>query len=447
MNVKVTLVKPPEHSLLNFGTFSLAVLAAAVRDIADITLVDATYYTMDTAVEETLKPTPSLVGITTMGTTSLNPAICLIKALRPHYTDPIVVGGHGAAMTPLPYLEAGADAVVCGEGEITFAEILQKGISDNIKGLALLRDGKLVKTPPQPLIEPLDLLREPARDLAGPPPDGIGLVETSRGCPYGCLFCEAARFYHQKWRPRSPAVVVSDIQSLVKEGAEVIHIVDDNFTASPKRALQICELLEKGVLPLFFFFSGRSDDLLKVPELIPALARAHFLRAGIGIETLEPELAHFIGKPISFQQHHRACTEMQKAGIFTMASLIMGLPGETEEMRNRCVELAVKVGVDSAQWIPFQPLPGTPLEKGSGDPEPWCVEAAAKATLEFRQHPTVIARLLEAAKQFTVRGMLARASLVKRLRGNLLDPEDAAFVAQELSRVDPELIGELDSEK
>ncbi len=438
--MRVTLVKPPEHSTLNFGTFSLAVLAAAVRDIADITLLDATYHDLDTAIKKTLETESHLVGVTTMGTTSLEPAIRFIQALRQCYTHPIVVGGHGAAMTPLPYLKAGADAVVCGEGEITFAEILQRGISENIKGLALLRNGNLVKTPPQPLIEPLDLLREPARDLAGPPPEGVGLVETSRGCPYGCLFCEATRFYYQKWRARSPEVVVSDIQKLVKTGAEVIHIVDDNFTASPKRALRICELLENGLLPLFFFFSGRSDDLLKIPELIPALARAHFYRAGIGIETLETELAHFIGKPISFQEHYRACTEMRKAGIFVMASFIMGLPGETEEMREQCVELAVKVGVDSAQWIPFQPLPGTPLEKASHEPEPWCVEASAKATLKFRQNKVVIARLLGEAKELTVQGMLARASLIKRMRENILDPESADFVARELEQIDPEMV-------
>jgi radical SAM superfamily enzyme YgiQ (UPF0313 family) len=441
--MNITLVKPPEHSLLNFGTFSLAVLAAAVRDIADITIVDATYYEMDKAAEKIVETNPDLVGITTMGTTSCIPATSLIQVLRSCYTNPIVVGGHGAAIRPLPYLKAGADAVVCGEGEITFREILLKGISDSVRGLALVRDGKLVKTPSQVLIEPLDLLREPARDLAGPPPDGIGLVETSRGCPYGCAFCEATRFYYQKWRPRSAEVVCSDIQNLVKKGAEVIHIVDDNFTADPKRALHICELLEKKMKPLFFLFSGRCDDLLKIPELIPALARAHFLRAGIGIETLEPELAHFIGKPISFEQHRHACTEMREAGIFTMASFIVGLPGETEDMRTQSVESAVRVGADSAQWVPFQPLPGTPLEKGDGSPEPWCVEAAAKTTYEFRRHPVVIARLVEAAHQPTVRGMLARASLVNRLKGNLLDPDDADRLLRELDRVDPGLAGEL----
>ncbi|MBU7027911.1 MAG: B12-binding domain-containing radical SAM protein [Theionarchaea archaeon] len=436
--MKVTLVKPPEQSTLNFGTFSLAVLAAAVRDSADITILDTTYLDLHASVKKTLETRPDVIGVTTMGLTSVEPTTHFVKALRnAGFSSPVIVGGHGATMSPLPLLDEGADAVVCGEGEKTFRELLQKGISDNIKGLAFLRNGHLVKTPPRPLINPLDLLPEPARDLAGPPPEGIALVETSRGCPYQCTFCEASQFYNGVWRSRSPDVVARDIQNLVENGAAIIHIVDDNFTVDPKRVLRICELLEKR--PLFFYFSARSDDLLTVPELINALARAHFLRVGIGIETLEPELAHLICKPILFEQHQRACTALRKAGIYTMASFITGLPGETDEMRRRCVDLAVKVGVDAAQFVPFQPLPGTPLEKGSGAPEPWAEEAAAQFTNEFRRHPVVASRLLKAARQFTVRGMLARATLAKWLKEGVLDSSHAELLTQELKKIDPGL--------
>ncbi|MBU7016109.1 MAG: B12-binding domain-containing radical SAM protein [Theionarchaea archaeon] len=438
--MRITLVKPPEQSNLNFGTFSLAVLAAAVRDIADITILDLTHK-KEEAVDMVLKMSPDLIGITTMGLASVAPSTRLVKAL--HDAEiPIIVGGHGATMTPQPLLEAGADAVVCGEGEVTFREVIEKGISPEIKGLAFLKNGQIVKTPPRPLIESLDTLKEPARDLAGPRPEGQGvaLLETSRGCPHNCIFCEATRFYHNVWRARSPKIVVHDIQTLVERGAQVIHIVDDNFTANPKRALKICELLDKGSLPLFFFFSARSDDLLRIPELIPALARSHFLRAGIGIETLEPELALYIDKPITFEQHQKVFTSLRKAGIFTMGSFIMGLPSETEEMRARSVDLAVKVGVDAAQFVPFQPLPGTPVEKGSGEPELWAQEAAHEATLQFRRHPVVVSRLLETSRQMTVQGILARVNLVKRLEENVLDPRDAERISQELKEIDPHIL-------
>jgi anaerobic magnesium-protoporphyrin IX monomethyl ester cyclase len=438
--MRVTLVKPPEESVLNFGTFSLAVLAAAVRDICCITIVDATFLDMATAVNKVLETRPDVIGVTTMGLTSVVPASQYIRELRKaNYYNPIIVGGHGATMSPRPLLEAGADAVVLGEGEETFRELISKGVSPTVNGLALLSKGTLTKTPSRPLIQDLDVLKEPARDLAGPPPEGVALVETSRGCPYNCIFCEASRFYNNVWRPRSPDIAVRDIQSLVEQGATIIHIVDDNFTADPRRVLRICELLEKGPLPLFFYFSARSDDLLNLPGLIPALARAHFLRAGIGIETLEPELAHVIGKPISREQHSRAVNTLRKVGIYTMASFITGLPGETEDMRNRCVELAVTVGVDAAQFVPFQPLPGTPLEKGSGEPESWAEEAAAQYTTDFRRHPAVIAQLLEAAPQTTVRGMLARAALAKWLKAGIIEA-DAEYITQELKKIDPSLL-------
>lgn len=438
--MRVTLVKPPEESALNFGTFSLAVLAAAVREWCDVTILDLTDFDVDTAVAQTLKTNPDVIGVTTMGLTSVEPSSVFVKALRNKgFSHVLVVGGHGATMTPYLLLKAGADAVVLGEGEVTFQEILKKGISDTVKGLAFLRDNTVIKTPPRPLISNLDRLKEPARDLAGPPPEGVALVETSRGCPYQCIFCEASQFYNGVWRSRSPEVVAFDIQNLVEKGATIIHIVDDNFTVNPQRVIQICELLEKGPLPLFFYFSARSDDLLRTPELIPALARAHFLRAGIGIETLEPELAHFIGKPIPLEQHQRACHTLQKAGVFTMASFITGLPGETEDMQNRCVDLAVKTGADAAQFVPFQPLPGTPLEKGSGEPEPWAEKAAAYFTNEYRRHPVVISQLLEAAHKTTVRGMLARATLAKWVKNNVFDPLRAECIMKELKKIDPGL--------
>jgi anaerobic magnesium-protoporphyrin IX monomethyl ester cyclase len=440
MGLKVTLVKPPEESRLNFGTFSLAVLAAAVGDLAEITILDLTYYQVAEAVSAVFKTNPDIIGITTMGVTSVEPSAVFVKALRKAgITCALLVGGHGATMLPHPVLEAGANAVVCGEGEETFAEILKKGISDSVKGLAFLRKDSVVKTPSRPLIQPLDSLLEPARDLQGPPPEGVALVETSRGCPYQCLFCEASRFYNGVWRSRSPEVVAADIQKLVERGAAIIHIVDDNFTVDPHRVIKICELLEQGPLPLFFYFSARTDDLMRDSRLIPALARAHFLRAGVGIETLEPDLAHYIGKPISFEDHKRACDALRKAGIFTMASFITGLPGETEEIRERCVDLAVDVGADAAQFVPFQPLPGTPLEKGRGDPEPWAEEAAAVYTNQFRQHPLVIERLLEAATLYTVRGMLTRTTLAKWVNEGIIRGPRAKYITSELKGIDPGL--------
>jgi hypothetical protein len=53
--MRVTLIKPPEYSMLNFGSFSLAVIAASISDIAEIRIVDATDLDTDEAVKLAMK--------------------------------------------------------------------------------------------------------------------------------------------------------------------------------------------------------------------------------------------------------------------------------------------------------------------------------------------------------------------------------------------------------
>lgn len=412
--LRVALVKPPEQSKMDFGTFSLEVLAAEVIDIAAVDILDATGLSIEKATFEITRRKPDFIGITAMGLRSVEPVCASIKAIRKaNFRGKIIVGGHGASMSPHIILENGADCVVYGEGESTFREILQLGISQKTRGIYLLKDGHLIKTPQRDFIN-LEDVKEPARNLVSQRTDGFFLLETSRGCPHKCSFCESSRFYSCNWRERSPSTVVKDIHKLLEIGAMVIQLSDDNFTADPKRAKEICKLLKNGPLPLFFIFSARSDDLIRDPELIPALAESNFLRVTIGVETLIPEIAKFVGKNISFNQHKQAFDLLRKAEIFSMASYIVGLPGETEEMRKTYVELATKLS-DSATFLPFQPLPGTPMFKGNAEPEEWAKEYSLKLNMEFSHHPVSNRRLMLAAKKKTVRGMLARAILKNRI--------------------------------
>jgi radical SAM superfamily enzyme YgiQ (UPF0313 family) len=262
----------------------------------------------------------------------------------------------------------------------------------------------------------------PAKKWISTPKDGLYLLETSRGCPHRCRFCETSSFFRSTWRSRSPEKVVKDIETLVDRGALIIQLTDDNFTASPKRAIKICNELENRNLPLFFVFSARSDDLLSNPELIPSLAKANFLRAAIGVETPDEKISQQIGKGISLEQHKLAFAGLRKAGIYTVASFIVGLPGETEQTRKNYVNIACELA-DSATFVPFLPLPGIEMDDGSGSvkPQPWSVECAAKLTRQFRQNPTNIKRLLQAAQKPSIRGILAKRSLQKRIAENLLD--------------------------
>lgn len=430
---KIVLVKPPErYSPLNFGTFSLAVLAAAVRHLADVSILDATYMTMDEAAKETWASQPDLVGVTTMGYVSVPQVTDFIRRLNVHRDGdphtPIVVGGHGASLAPEPLLRAGADAAVIGEGEITFREIIEKGIQPGGPGVVCLgQDGQVIQGLIRPPITPLDDLPMPARDLIPPPQDSVHLLETSRGCPHACGFCETTRFYGRRWRPHSPERVVAEIKALVHDHeAMVILFADDNFAASPQRVHRICKSLREEDLPALFMISARADDLMADPDLLPAMASINVGYVCVGVETLDPDTAAAAGKPIPLETYQQAFRRMRELSMFSVASLITGLPGETPEARGCAVERIVEAGPDTAQFLPFRPFPGVPLAKGrtSHDPDPADVRDADAFTAAFYRDPTVLARLKKTAAAGGIRGTLARGRLAhcdQDLTGNSLE--------------------------
>jgi radical SAM superfamily enzyme YgiQ (UPF0313 family) len=422
MHRRIVLVKPPERSVFNFGAYSLATVAAAVRDEAEVWIQDATSLPLGEAAAGVLAIQPDLIGVTVMGTASAGPVSDFVRRLRAEEGVlpgsrggiPLVCGGHGASCMPAPLLDAGADAVVIGEGEVTFREIVCHGIQPGAPGAACRAGGRTVAGPPQKLIFPLDRLPAPGRDLMPEPVGGVHLMETSRGCPHACAFCETTRFYHRRWRAFSPERVGEEVRSLVEDHeAWIIHFADDNFAASPKRVLRICDRLRGQALPAFFMLSARADDLLADPDLLPAMAATRMLRVSVGVETLSPEVAWRAGKPIGIDTYRAVFHRMRELGIFSVASLIVGLPGGDRTERQRSVELVVEAGPDSAQFVPFQPIPGIPLACGCGTTEvrPGDIRDAEAFTASFFQHPKVRSRLEAAVSKGGVLGLLARGTL------------------------------------
>jgi len=424
---KIVLVKPPERSEFNFGTFSLGVLAAALPETAHVAILDATGLSPANAAVQTWACEPDLIGVTVMGVASVGPAEVFIRHLAQadsRHDAPIIAGGHGASNLPGRLLEAGARAVVIGEGETTFRRIVDHGLEPGAPGLACLADGRMVTGPMPTPIAPLDRLRPPARDLMPPPPNGIHLIETSRGCPHACAFCETTRFHGRRWRACSPAWVAAEVRRLVdRHDAYIIHIADDNFAASTRRVKRICGALREHTLPVFFMASARADDLVADPDLLPAMAAARILRINVGVESLDPSTARAAGKPIPLATYAHAFRRMRDLGMFSVASLIIGLPGESPAARDHILELTLEAAPDSAHFLPFLPIPGVPMAEGCErrDWDPSDARYAASLNEAFCHHPDVVVRLEAAANHDDVRGLLARATL-ERHGGNAAPP-------------------------
>jgi radical SAM superfamily enzyme YgiQ (UPF0313 family) len=209
--------------------------------------------------------------------------------------------------------------------------------------------------------------------------------------------------------------VAEEVRRLVENhDAWIIHFADDNFAASPTRVLRICQMLrQRNALPAFFMASARADDLLADPDLLPAMAAARILRVSVGVETLNASTAARVGKFISPDTYQTVFQRMRELGIFSVASLIVGLPGESRMEKDRSVELTVRVGPDSAHFVPFLPLPGIPLTRRHDDREvkPEDARHACALTTAFFQRPEVQARLKAAVRRGSVLGLLARGTL------------------------------------
>lgn len=418
MRKRVVLVKPPEVTLFNFGTFSLAVLAAAVRHEAEVVIIDATTLSPDIALHQVLAEKPDIIGVTVMSQESVQPASAFVTslqgALQASGSEGIIIaGGHGASMNPVPILNAGADAVVFGEGELTLPDVVRNGIYPGIPGVIVRCDTGLVRGKPRKPVKPLDLLEKPARELLHDQ-NGLFLLETSRGCPHACRFCETTRFYGTQWRPRSATRVAADVHDLVENHAAwIIHFTDDNFSADPDRVWQICQELVKGSLPAVIFASVRADDLYQRPGLLEAMSEARIRRVNVGVETLDPATALRAGKPVPAEVYHAVFADMRRCDIFSVASFIVGLPGESPSARKRHLEFAIEVAPDTAQFVPFLPLPGTPFAEHSiqTEPNPADMNDSAALSEAYRSHPATRSRLQEAVRVGGMRGVFAAAIL------------------------------------
>lgn len=293
-----------------------------------------------------------------------------------------VLGGPHPTLLPDESLERpGVDIVVRGEGEETIVELVQaleEGSDlEGVLGISF-KKGTTVHNPSRPLSEDLDSLPFPAHHLLKierytnlqPLTDGLDpnarayTIVTSRGCPYGCIFCSKA-ITGRTWRPRSPENVVAEWRWLVKDlGATEIGITDDVMTLDAKRAKRICRLLiQEGLnhTPWITVHGIRVNDVDE--ELLHLMKEAGCKRVGFGVESGSQRVLDYMKKGQSIEEIRCAFHWSKKAGLETMGFFIFGMPTETEETMEATIRLALELDPDLANFMIAAPYPGTELYK------------------------------------------------------------------------------------
>lgn len=314
--------------------------------------------------------TPRIVGITTL-TATCSRAYDLARQIKK--IDPqalVVLGGIHASVLPEEALaNESVDLVVRGEGEITF-DYLVKRVLDNqnwqdLEGISYRHQGNVISNPPRPLIKDLNLLPpfpyhlfEHNRDKYS----GFFSLQSSRGCPYACIFCSQRSLTGRSYRYVSTERVLADIDTLItRYNADIIRIMDDNIGANKKRLLDLLDgIIAKGYHHKVSFEAPMRGDNLD-EEIATRLRDSNFSMVSFGLETASARLMETINKGETVEQVVMAIELAAAKGIPTATTLIFGLPTETLSDRIQAIKLVSKLPLDSVRFNILTPYPGTPV--------------------------------------------------------------------------------------
>jgi len=252
-------------------------------------------------------------------------------------------------------LAAGCDFVVAGEGEQTLSllvEALDKGQTGGVIQASGTTD---IATAPLPR---LDLINHADYDAMP--------VQTSRGCPFACEFCDVINLFGRVPRYKPAEQILDELEAIFAAGYRgSIFITDDNFIGNPDRAETLLKVLapwnhEHG--EPFWFTTQASINLGERPDLIDLMTAANFGYVFIGIES--PDVNVLAGAHKTQNTRFpllEAIHTINRNGLSVIGSFILGFDREKEGAGERIEAFVEAAGIPLVMINSLQAVPGTKL--------------------------------------------------------------------------------------
>ena len=347
----------------------LETIAANILDIVKVKIVNAKVRDLNT--EEIMKEIydfkPDIVGISCCFTIGIDFALIIAKRSKKLGFATVLGGWHPSFDYSEVLKHPFVDVVVRGEGEITFRELIKNKNLEEIKGISYKDNGDMINNADRPLIKDLNKLPLPARKLRSKESYyqifqmPIDALETSRGCPFKCTFCNIHLFNRGTYRTKSIERVIQELKiiSSQKKGLNVL-LVDDNFTANMKRVEKICDRIIEEDIKLDFICQSRIDVIKNNPNIIKKMSEAGFWLFFLGIESFNQKSLNDLQKKISFRDIVEGLKILQDNDIITIGSLLIGSSFDEEEKdTDVMIKVVRKLGIDFPLYSVMTPLPGT----------------------------------------------------------------------------------------
>ncbi|MCL5099149.1 MAG: B12-binding domain-containing radical SAM protein [Candidatus Omnitrophica bacterium] len=321
---------------------------------------------------------PDVVGLSFLSTTTYPAVKSMARRLKAEAENiPIIVGGTFATLNADRILGDCPDinCVGVGEGEELLPDYLDH--LDNpgsVAGLVWRRDGNIVVNTPRPLLRDLDQFPYPDRtslpiDYIESLPldvpavlsmDKFCTVQTSRGCPYSCIYCGIPALCGGRWRSRSPEHVLGELQQLNDLGYRSIYLTDDHFLINRKRIEGICRGIIERKLRFHWGCEGRVDSV--GIDQLPLMRQAGCNFLAFGVEAGTQKVLDRLNKRQTPAQVKRAVREARRQGIARIHGFfVVGSPDETEADVLESFRFAAQLELDTFGFNRLCVYRGTPL--------------------------------------------------------------------------------------
>jgi anaerobic magnesium-protoporphyrin IX monomethyl ester cyclase len=356
--LKVLLISNPSSytQKQDFPPIGTALLGAiAHRAGHEVLLIDGGASSLSEIVRQAFRFKPEVIGVTcwTIGRGMVWKLCNELKKRMPSVF--LVLGGPHASFYPMHvFLKTDAEAVVTGEGEATFQELLNALAKNHslqgITGLVLREHGNGINNfEKRELIEDLDSLPLPYYQgfndfsfshYAGFPllPKPTAAIISSRGCVYNCVYCGSTAFWGRRWRYRSAANILHEIEWL-REIYRVrsIYFFDDNFTVNHERVSTICNELINRNWNLSWSCCSHIRTVNR--DMLTLMKRSGCVSIDFGVESGSNRILTAIRKQQTARDIERTFSAVHAAGIKPRAYLMVGNPGEDESTIDETVEM------------------------------------------------------------------------------------------------------------
>ncbi|MBV9316416.1 MAG: B12-binding domain-containing radical SAM protein [Gammaproteobacteria bacterium] len=300
----------------------------------------------------------------------------LAKRTRPDL--PVVWGGWHPSMFARECLaERSVDVTVRGQGERTFAEIVQRletgrSLEGCLGCTVRLADGTVCENPPRPLAS-VDSFR--THDYGLIPVERYFELKgkrqldyiSSQGCAFRCAFCSDPFVYGRKWVGLEPTRMAMRLKELWdRYRFNDVNFQDETFFTRARRVQALADQIIASGMKMTWAATMRADQGVRLPEEVWARCKQSGLRRLlVGVESGSNEMLKRIRKDIRIEQVFQTADRMLKHGIAGHFPFIVGFPEESSASVQATLDCAKRLRALSPDFLTpiyyFKPYPGSEL--------------------------------------------------------------------------------------